>query len=127
MIGVGYGPGTRSVHITFHFITHAYEGHNLHRCSWGTVCEEEEEKKNRSVSRKKKKGRCGKKVNAHSEAAAWTLETQDDDERRERSTVNVSGGQLLADLRGTWRAQSKEKVIETGKKTNSMSKTLNVR
>ena len=30
VIGVGYGPGTRSFHITFHFITHAYEGHNLH-------------------------------------------------------------------------------------------------
>ena len=41
--------------------------------------------------------------------------TQDDDKRRERSTVNVSGGQLLADLRGTRRAQSKGKVIETKK------------
>ena len=51
----------------------------------------------------------------NNEAAAWTLEHKTMMSGRERRTVNVSGGQLLVDLRGTRRAQSKEKVIKTEK------------
>jgi hypothetical protein len=53
VIDIDYGPGTRSFHIRFHFITHAYEGHNLHPLQLGMVYE-----KNGSVSSRKKKSRC---------------------------------------------------------------------